>query len=412
VPELSSNQHADAHAMTAPRKLGPLRRRRDAMDEPTRRFVSRLLFGIGGALVTIGAVIIVVIPTWLMLPYALAGQQVPGRAVYWWLLLGGLAGLIPGVVLMVIATIFREDVEKLPEPERSKKLYGRCLAGIGFALLVDALITAVALAGFSWSLGTLPPHAMLQRQHAQQIAAATQRVAIERGPQGDIDGQGPPTATTRPDDRQDGFTLLKTVFGASKPESTTVMLFLMLSCGVAVMGALFYFATSLWAKIGKADLEPFDASLFWGGLWFRIGEALIFTAVLFLFVRVYANDRYLLLPLVALLVGMFLKSGERLIAGMANRLFAAFTQLFPSDTPTTPMLKHASVILPPGKGEAAEREVFDTVAKSVAKLGGVHKANAMWASRSIHVLYDPSVVTSERIEQEARLWGLAPQGEP
>jgi hypothetical protein len=71
--------------------------------------------------------------------------------------------------------------------------------------------------------------------------------------------------------------------------------------------------------------EPFDASRFWAGLWYRLGEAIVFALVLFLLGYAnYANGlRGATLLLVALLIGMFVKTGETLIAGLTRKVFAA-----------------------------------------------------------------------------------------
>src|SRR4029450_13952027 len=77
--------------------------------------------------------------------------------------------------------------------------------------------------------------------------------------------------------------------------------------------------------------ETFDRRLFWGGLWFRIAEALLFNLVFFLVLRYYAPDRYLLLLLVSLMVGLFLKAGEWLVSGGAARAIASIQALVPNE---------------------------------------------------------------------------------
>ena len=64
-------------------------------------------------------------------------------------------------------------------------------------------------------------------------------------------------------------------------------------------------------------------------MWFRIGEAIVFTFVLFLWLLL--SDTQLLnltwLPLVGLFVGMFIKSGEMVIYGIAKRVLTSATSL-------------------------------------------------------------------------------------
>ena len=75
--------------------------------------------------------------------------------------------------------------------------------------------------------------------------------------------------------------------------------------------------------------EPFNSTQFWGGLWFRAGEAMLFTLVVFLAITGASLQKMTgaSLLLMSLLLGMFVKTGESLIAGMADKLFSAVKTL-------------------------------------------------------------------------------------
>ena len=125
---------------------------------------------------------------------------------------------------------------------------------------------------------------------------------------------------------------------------------LVLAIMMAVLGSLFFVANSL-RKLRASGHEKFCPDRFWGGLWFRMGEAVLFTLVLFLFYRAFklgegtsgagaGEDKFLSdfdlkLPVLGLLVGMFIKTGEKLVFGLAERVFAAASVLLP-DVPTSP----------------------------------------------------------------------------
>lgn len=121
------------------------------------------------------------------------------------------------------------------------------------------------------------------------------------------------------------------------PSSINRGIILLASVGLAALGSLFFTADALREKRDAND-EDFSVRAFWGGLWFRMGESILFALVLFLLLAGNQSngssdsyDRYFgLFPLIALLMGMFVKSGERLIFGIAHRLFAAVEALVPA----------------------------------------------------------------------------------
>jgi len=64
---------------------------------------------------------------------------------------------------------------------------------------------------------------------------------------------------------------------------------LVVSLGMAVLGALFFVTNSLRNK-RERKLVRYSETKFWAGLWFRLGEAVLFTVVFFLALRHYVPD--------------------------------------------------------------------------------------------------------------------------
>ena len=177
---------------------------------------------------------------------------------------------------------------KLPLPttpiDLCNKLYERYMVGVGYALLVVALMSATAIAGcaFNGLTATLFP---------SKAGDAADKLALDANPI--------------------GLTVL-----------------LCIAVGMSVLGALFFVANALRTK--RADFEEFSTPMFWSGLWYRLGEAVLFTIVFFLVLRRFSGPSGMYwLPVVALLLGMFVTSGERLVFGLAKRVFAAMETLVP-----------------------------------------------------------------------------------
>ncbi|MEM1330810.1 MAG: hypothetical protein AAGG07_09640 [Planctomycetota bacterium] len=121
-----------------------------------------------------------------------------------------------------------------------------------------------------------------------------------------------------------------------KPEQLTFLL--ILSTLAAVVGSLFFVANSLRKK--RDAKQRFSSEKFWGGLWFRVGEAVLFSLVVFWLIwknhvtsqQSSGADAPLLdyswLPILCLLIGMFVTSGEMLIFAIARGLFRAVAAFF------------------------------------------------------------------------------------
>ena len=83
----------------------------------------------------------------------------------------------------------------------------------------------------------------------------------------------------------------------------------------------------LVTELMKEGVDAFDYHRFWGGVFYRMGEAIVFALVVFLFVR-WSEDTFdptteRTVLLAALVMGMFVKPAELLVNGLAQRLFAA-----------------------------------------------------------------------------------------
>jgi hypothetical protein len=175
---------------------------------------------------------------------------------------------------------------------------------------------------------------------------------------------------------------------------------LILTClGMAVEGALFFFCNSLYEKLNSGpDDNQFDVDQFWGGLWFRLGEAVIFTNVLLLYVLIWGNPnsnavgsanvttgsiKIYMLPLVSLLCGMFLKPAEVLVYGIMERAFAGFVAMTgtKSDAPPATLTFDAAP-LAPADGAAPPKVIekdADALHLRLLKATGVQAA--VWSLR-------------------------------
>lgn len=291
---------------------------------------------------------------------------------------------VVGAVMLVWAMLrlpaqvgtLEEMAEAQQEPARSTRLYGIYLVGIGFALLVQAMVCSVVFAAVSWSVG--------QRRSISQPAQVPAAI----------------------DPKTDGFGSL---FGTSADEAFFIVGLFALSSIVAMLGALFFFSNSLWKKMGEPERDPFDRRIFWGGLWFRIGEAILFNLVFFLVLRYYAPERYLLLPLVSLLVGMFLKAGESLVSGIATRVFASIQALVPTDLGSHKVMKLLSFKLDGFDANASQEAIGKRVDELVTALkgfAGIDHVEADAKALAVRVEYNASALTPEDIQRKVELKGL------
>jgi hypothetical protein len=89
-------------------------------------------------------------------------------------------------------------------------------------------------------------------------------------------------------------------------------------------------APPLATEVGPAR-ERFDVHAFWSGACFRVGEAVLFTFAFFWLIWT-SNRRteIVWLPVLALFVGMFVKTGEAIIFRLGMRVLSAVESLLPA----------------------------------------------------------------------------------
>ncbi len=182
---------------------------------------------------------------------------------------------------------------------RNDAIYNRYLVGLGYALLLCGVANVIGLAGLSW------------RGSLQSLIDGTVSSAAD----------GP----------------------ARLARHQVCAVRILLTANMAVLGAVFFVTNALRKK--RQCKEGFDKGRFWGGLWYRVGEAVLFTVVFYLVLHRFVPDSAkasvpsdppkevdLWMPILGLLVGMFIQSGERLVYGIAQRAFAAVSALLPLGT--------------------------------------------------------------------------------
>lgn len=81
-------------------------------------------------------------------------------------------------------------------------------------------------------------------------------------------------------------------------------------------------------------VEPFDVHAFWSGAFFRVGEAVLFTFAFFWLIWTSNQPETVIwLPVLALFVGMFVKTGEAVIFNLGMRVLYAVQAFLPASGP-------------------------------------------------------------------------------
>ncbi|MHC4063778.1 MAG: DUF4153 domain-containing protein [Planctomycetota bacterium] len=234
-------------------------------------------------LLPIGAVLAIIATAWHQAP--LASKE------FWW----G-QGLV-GMVMMLVAAYsgykgWAVKYEDSDEKTTRERMFNHYLMVTGYALLLVGVLCCTLVAGLLYS--------------------------------GRLEGSA------------DGF--------QSNISGNTLAILVVLSAVASVFGALFFVANSLRKK-REDPKEEFSVRKFWGGLTFRLGEAVLFSLVIFWLIwwssapttgtitqpaQSPANMPlgYALLPLMSLLLGMFVTSGEKLVFAIAQGLFRAVEAFF------------------------------------------------------------------------------------
>lgn len=274
-----------------------------------------------------GLILIVGILTFNAIPVALHSPFAPAEAFPVRPLSIGIGLLLFALAMGIamLATLPTIEPEQKPdatdEEKRAAKvaasdeMFTRYLIGIGYFLFVDAVVNMVAFAG---------------------IASSGKLNLIFPLGNGKLNGSTDTPAVTNWFDQILGW--LNWLQHTDEPVILTVIL--MLSLGMAILGALFFFANALWTKFKQPEIF-FDRNIFWGGLWFRLAEAIVFTIAVFLFLQFQGwRDAIKYMPMIALFIGMTVKSSEALIFGAAERLLASVTGLVqtPKPPPAAPQV--------------------------------------------------------------------------
>jgi hypothetical protein len=107
------------------------------------------------------------------------------------------------------------------------------------------------------------------------------------------------------------------------------------------------------AARAPSRVEPFDAHAFWGGAFFRVGEAILFTFAFFWLIwtsELY--DKLVWLPVIALFVGMFVRAGEAIVFRLGMRLLSAVEALLPfASLPSAPVAMRRMSVPPPAPAD-------------------------------------------------------------
>lgn len=117
--------------------------------------------------------------------------------------------------------------------------------------------------------------------------------------------------------------------------------YIIIAAAMSFIGALFFVTYTVWRKrYGPVkQREAFDADHFWAGLSLRLGEAIIFNLCFVLLLASLANETsavtFRWLPILGLVTGMFVKSGEQVVFGIAGRLFDAARAFVPTGASAT-----------------------------------------------------------------------------
>lgn len=201
----------------------------------------------------------------------------------------------------------------------SIELFNRHLVLLGAALLIGGLTSCILLSGivyhnhaFTTSQAITTGDSFNEMMQPATVDPTTYEA--DAGARGGAEGSS--QEATKPRKR----------FGRE------LGLLLLLSGGNAVLGAMFFVANATRRKREVIEQRlnarlAFNRTSFWGGTWFRAGEAVIFTLVTFHVLWLWVEKEgeivgYAALPLLALLLGMFVKAGEKLMLGIYTRLFS------------------------------------------------------------------------------------------
>lgn len=342
----------------------------------------------------------------------ISSVEIENNYVYWALSIGTVLSGV-GYWLLTLAQKKLPDTTVMEEPVRSDTLYSRYLVGIGFALLADALLCSMVISAMTWSVGRVEDDVVAEGDPKLQAMERDRLSADGDAPEELMpDFVGPDFVGSDfvgpiwPPDREKLDNGTSRILGQNQQDAASVSVLFTLSIFFALLGALFFFCSTMWRKMHAPDREPFVSALFWAGLWFRIGEALVFNIVFYLTFRFFAIKQFFILPLISLLVGMFLKSGEVLVSGIASRVFAAVKELVPVATAAIDAPELLVVNL---SDQTDDQSDIDACKSHIEQLSGVGRVILDAAKRVLTAEFDPKRITRKRLMHELHLRGVCPQ---
>ena len=271
----------------------------------------RVWLGTGALAFAVGVLLVMASFTWKTGPQDVKKENITEQAIrfdaYWKAFYVGMALTALGTVVggFGLTQRFRQPLQG-DDSQHDGQLYSRHLVGLGYALLLVGLVNGTMLAGMTRTSLLHGPD-----KHVEEPSAPTNTV--------------PKVAEEPKPPHQDPVAPIK----RHPTHHPVVNAFLVLvAVGMSLLGALFFVANSLRRK--REQGERFDVGRFWGGLWYRLGEAVLFTLVCFWLICTYRwESGYCWLPVLGLLLGMFVTSGERLVFGLGRRLFRAAEEFVP-----------------------------------------------------------------------------------
>lgn len=293
----------------------------------------KMIYVLSGLLITAGVVILVADLTWVRFPATFYSRSFHHERndelikIALWCLGIGLVGSLATLVQL------HYTKPQVSDANYSKIMFGQCLCGIGFVLLLDALVNVVAVSGFA-KAGTLPYLFESGTYSTTNVSYRHRGNDPTNSPGRHGSNRVPTVVGATPTDTNNATTSTNAVVAQDSDEAPPALasldrfqtniikaLQLLFALGFTIMGALFFFAKSLWVKMQSNPIVQFDERIFWAGLWFRLGEAVVFTVVVFLaLLYKHFSDGLSWMPFIALIIGISVKAAENFIAGITERL--------------------------------------------------------------------------------------------
>lgn len=255
--------------------------------------------------------------------------------------IGGLL-LIPAVYgtfwLLYNFNTDMDEVEKIEDVSlRSAIFYGRFISMLGASIILLSLVNAVTLGGFIYNEVLSIPFSGQVKEVQTDTGTQNQSSPVKK-----VEDSAQNSSALEISGRKTEETTVQEENSTpnskpAQPERITAGgLILFVSMLMAILGSLFFTANTLIAARND-EKSDFSRTKFWSGLWFRMGESVLFVLVFFvLLCSSIENYKAFInwMPALALFLGMFVKSGERVVFGIAERLFEMARGLLPAATPS------------------------------------------------------------------------------